>query len=79
MKKLLAGLAAGLALGSASVAGAATIWQHSAGGITCRATSGTGIACVRSSGGGYGVGISTYGVLVMDVDSGRTVFKRFQP
>jgi hypothetical protein len=37
------------------------------------------VACVRSDGNGYGIGISRDVVLVMNTDTGRDVFHRYQP
>jgi len=78
MRKLIAGLVAGLILGSASVAGAATAYNivYSGHGITC-ATSGKIVGCVRTNGSGYSVGISNDAVMVMR--NGRSVFQRYQP
>lgn len=78
MKRVAAGLAVGAILGGTATAGASSFWAHTTKGITCK--SGTaGIACVPTSGEGYGIGISRVGVLVVRVDTGRTIFSRYQP
>jgi hypothetical protein len=78
MRKFIVGVVAGVAVGAASVAGAASQWSHHERGVWCRSGS-YGIACIPESNTGYGVGISRNAVVVMNVDSGRTVFSRYQP
>jgi hypothetical protein len=77
--KLLAGVIAGLLLGTISVAGASTegASMH-ANGVWCKAASGS-VACVRENGSGYGIGISRDLVMVMNLDTSRRVFLRYQP
>lgn len=74
--KLLVVLLVGLVLGGVGIAGAASLWR--ANGILCRPMAG-GIACLRSDGAGYGVGITRDFVMVMNMDTGRRVFVRYQP
>jgi hypothetical protein len=80
MKRALAALLAGVVLGGTATAGAATQWYHRSYGIICKSDAAThSVACVRSDGNGYGIGISRDVVLVMNTDTGRDVFHRYQP
>jgi hypothetical protein len=80
MKRAIAGLIAGLVLGTAGVGAAASngYWQHKTDGVCCKNSGGT-IACVPMSGEGYGIGISRDAVMVMRASDSKTMFVRMQP
>jgi len=81
MKKLFAGLFAGLVLGTAGVAGATSAgYIYSQHGVVCKAagaSAGYGVACIKDTGDGYGVGFTRDFVIVTN-SSNRIVFKRYQ-
>lgn len=72
----LAGLIAGLIAATVGIASASSLWRVN--GVLCK-PGGGGVACVPSNGEGYGVGITTGFVMVMNLDTGRRVFVRVQP
>jgi hypothetical protein len=79
MKRVIAALIAGIAVGASGVAGAATMgWSHKQDGIWCKSVSGS-IACIPTTARGYGVAISRDAILVMDIQSEKKVFVRYQP
>lgn len=77
MKRSIAGLIAGLILGTAGIAGASPSAQSDmhANGIWCK-PGGGGVACIAMDGSRYGVGITDQFVMVMDTKSGKNVFVR---
>jgi hypothetical protein len=78
--KALVGIACVLVLGGAGVASAlptrSASFIHYAG-IVCQLSSGS-VRCTPQSGRGYGVGISTSVVIVVD-RKGNILFERHQP
>jgi hypothetical protein len=77
MMKILA-LAAVLLAWSAASAEATTDSFINSRGVYCQ-PGGGGVACALTSGSGYGVAISRGAVIVMNFDTGRQVFTRYQP
>jgi hypothetical protein len=78
MKRVIAALLAGVVLGSAAVAGAASTWRYEGKGIHCTSSGGPGVVCIRADAKGYGVGFSRHSVVVQD-GKGRAIFTRYQP
>jgi hypothetical protein len=79
--RIIPALVAGVAIGAAGTAGAATQWNHHQGGIWCKTASIQGaptVLCVPESGDGYAVGINRNLVSVMSMATGRSVFARQQ-
>jgi hypothetical protein len=81
MKRLIAGLLAGLTLGGAATAGAATtFWSHTTGGIHCEANSngkyGPAVRCMPTNYKGYSAFIDKGLVVVSDLKTGKVVFYR---
>ena len=79
MRKVFAALVAGIVLGSAGVASAKTFgWYHNSHGVACK-QSGGDVSCVPATAEGYGVGINRNFVIVVNLQTGKTVFRRLQP
>jgi hypothetical protein len=76
VKALLAGLIAGIILGTAGVAGAVTVaGTWTANGVMCKGGAG-GVACLPLDGSRYGIGLSSQVVMVYDTKTSKTVWHR---
>ena len=73
MKRIIIGLVIGIAI--TATGATASSWFGHAYGITCRKDSNAQMIGCFQDDGGYGVGISRYGVAVMK--NSRIIFKRF--
>jgi len=81
MKKLIVGVVALMAVAAAGTAGAVSS-QWKVGRVACKSQSVGGeptVLCIPMSARGFGVAINKNFIVVVNSDTGKTVFSRDQP
>jgi hypothetical protein len=80
MKRTIAGLLAGLILGTVSTAVASSQWEHRTYGILCKSSVKThSVICVPVKQHGYGVGISEDLVMIYNTRTTKIDYWKRQP